>query len=421
MNLTESVSVVAIANGIRRLGLEKTVFKALVEAHQDEVVDEACGLKYGRSNREKKFERAATTTRIVKTMLGESVVNVVKVRERASGNVRALLWERVLLSPRRVYQDDVVLVGCELVTKMTYRDAVMEAKRFQPEFPSRHTLQRRLPEFGLELDSMNEALNGFDVIVADGTKARSTLPRGHHEVNVVMGTRGGEKRLLRVSVGETWEHTSIRVKDQIDKAAVVVADGEREIHAAFQDIDLPVQQCLLHALRHVHFAMLKDGASREERNAKKKELTTLLVILRASVKKHFQDKDWARLEWRVNKTREEIHLLADNLIENGWTTAGAFLKRETDGIVLFARLAPTRDDVPWTTNLVERVMGEISKRVKHKWMHWSELGLDALLNMLLTRLKNPDVYDAWWNQKMRAEETPDLRAEILHVLKAAQA
>jgi len=39
-------------------------------------------------------------------------------------------------------------------------------------------------------------------------------------------------------------------------------------------------------------------------------------------------------------------------------------------------------------NLIQRLMGEMAKRVKNKWMHWSTKGLENLLNILLTRYCN---------------------------------
>ena len=61
-------------------------------------------------------------------------------------------------------------------------------------------------------------------------------------------------------------------------------------------------------------------------------------------------------------------------------------------MVTFARLAMKGTRVPYTNNLVERLMGEIAKRIKHKWMHWSTRGLENLLNILLARYCNKRVY-----------------------------
>jgi len=57
-------------------------------------------------------------------------------------------------------------------------------------------------------------------------------------------------------------------------------------------------------------------------------------------------------------------------------------------MVTFARLAMKEISMPITNNLIERLMGEIAKRVKHKWMHWSTKGLENLLNSLLAMYCN---------------------------------
>jgi transposase-like protein len=48
--------------------------------------------------------------------------------------------------------------------------------------------------------------------------------------------------------------------------------------------------------------------------------------------------------------------------------------------------------VPYTNNLIERLMGEIAKRIKNKWMHWSTIGLENLLSILLARYCNARLY-----------------------------
>ena len=38
-------------------------------------------------------------------------------------------------------------------------------------------------------------------------------------------------------------------------------------------------------------------------------------------------------------------------------------------------------------------MGEVSKRCKHKWMHWSTVGLKDILTIVLVRYTNKSVYE----------------------------
>jgi len=47
-------------------------------------------------------------------------------------------------------------------------------------------------------------------------------------------------------------------------------------------------------------------------------------------------------------------------------------------MVTFAELALEDVEIPYTASKIERLMGEISKRCKNKWMHWSTNGLSLL-------------------------------------------
>ncbi len=40
---------------------------------------------------------------------------------------------------------------------------------------------------------------------------------------------------------------------------------------------------------------------------------------------------------------------------------------------------------PMTNNFIERLMGEVTKRIKHKWIQWSTSDLENLLSILLAR------------------------------------
>jgi transposase-like protein len=61
-------------------------------------------------------------------------------------------------------------------------------------------------------------------------------------------------------------------------------------------------------------------------------------------------------------------------------------------MVTFAELAPDDIQIPYTTNRIERLMGEVSKRCKHRWMHWSTQGLKDILTSLI-RYTNEPLYD----------------------------
>jgi hypothetical protein len=68
-------------------------------------------------------------------------------------------------------------------------------------------------------------------------------------------------------------------------------------------------------------------------------------------------------------------------------------------MVAFAMLAMKGVVVAFCSNLVECLMGEIGKCVKHKWMHWSDWGLENLLNILFARYCNRRIYEVVMKEK----------------------
>jgi len=57
--------------------------------------------------------------------------------------------------------------------------------------------------------------------------------------------------------------------------------------------------------------------------------------------------------------------------------------------VTFAEHAVEGFEVPWTSNPVKRLMGEVSKRCKNQWMRWTAEGLEAILQLRLVKYADP--------------------------------
>jgi len=70
-------------------------------------------------------------------------------------------------------------------------------------------------------------------------------------------------------------------------------------------------------------------------------------------------------------------------------------------MMTFAEDATDGFEVPWTSNPVERAMGEVAKRCKRDWMQWSEEGLEALLQLRLTKYANPEHYDEFFDDLLQ--------------------
>lgn len=88
----------------------------------------------------------------------------------------------------------------------------------------------------------------------------------------------------------------------------------------------------------------------------------------------------------------------------GYPETASFIRSNARFMGTFAKLALKNIRIPYTTNVIERLMGEISKRCKHKWMHRSTKGLDNILQIILVRYTNPQFYEQYFSGSSR----PDL-------------
>ena len=74
------------------------------------------------------------------------------------------------------------------------------------------------------------------------------------------------------------------------------------------------------------------------------------------------------------------------------------LHRVSDQVTTFAALALQGITVPWNSNVVERLMGTVSKRAKHKGMRWTTRGSQGLLTLLVTRAVEPRTHEQFWQR-----------------------
>ena len=91
------------------------------------------------------------------------------------------------------------------------------------------------------------------------------------------------------------------------------------------------------------------------------------------------------------------------LRDSGYPKAAAFIEKHARFMITFAELALEGVEIPYTTNRIERLMGEISKRCKHKWMHWSTRGLKNILTIILVRYTDEVLYENFKNAYIHNE------------------
>jgi len=297
------------------------------------------------------------------------------------------------VEPKKRIVNDLDLECAETATYLTYRDTKTVIENLTKAKVSRHRIHSCVQKIGAYIDKERRetANQKVDLMYADGTKAHG-IDGKKNEINVILGkdTETGQKHLLGLTVNRKWTETAEQVKT---KAEVLVADADKPLRNALIDKALNYQLCVNHAVRDVGYHLWKAGLPKQERKEIRTKLKAILYTCRNSTIKHLKDGDIERLEWRINKTLKDLKQLAHELVEDGLTTAAKFLRNSANYLITFARLAINQIRIPYTNTLIERLMGEIAKRVKNKWMHWSTTGLENMLNILLARYCNKQKYN----------------------------
>ena len=298
--------------------------------------------------------------------------------------------------------NDLDLECAEVATYLTYRDSKTVIENLTHAEVSKDRIhicaqkvgdfinqERRKPKnttTAEKEETVEEERVIVDLVMGDGTKVHG-YGGVKNEVSVLLGKNEetGEKVLLGLGVNELWKE----VADQFEgKAKVAVSDNEVSLRKVLLEKSCDYQACVLHCIRDVKFYLWSAGVSKVERKAISGRVEVVLWTLRDSVLKHVVDGDVKLLRWHVDWTLEQLKSISSELLGAGLTTVSRFICNAANHLITFARLAMKGVVVPFSNNLVERLMGEIAKRVKHKWMHWSERGLENLLNILLARYCN---------------------------------
>lgn len=416
-----NLTVGNVATVIHSLGIEKMLAEDIIHTLDEEKVEEYCGPKNARGNGGKRYRRAGTKKRHPVTCVGRLNLKLHLVEDRLKSENKTFkpVKDVIRFDGRKVYQEDISMASAELATKMTYRDAAVEGKLFTL-MPSASTINRRVIHYGREIQRFNgREIRGAGVktVFPDATKCHSQEKgRPKNKVNVSLGLdEKGGKVLLDARVNKPWQETANHLKGirALDEKAAVIGDGDREMVNALVTGERENQMDLLHIFRATGYKLWQDAElSLKDRKAVVRELEAILYTLKNSVEKHLKDKDVEALKRRINLTVDALKALAKRLLKLGCSKAAEFIRQCSNTAVTFARLAVEGVKVPWNSNIIERLMGEISKRCKHKWMRWTTKGLEAILNIILIRYTSEEKYERFKQDVTKAENLRFINGEV---------
>jgi hypothetical protein len=292
------------------------------------------------------------------------------------------------------YQPDVIALAEQFTERMSYRDAREELGKVVVGVPSPRTVNRRVIEDG---NLLNEAIRQREMatgtIIPDGTKLHPKGGGKLHDVNITLATQPGARPRLRcLTVGEPWEahretldRTSFENPEGVPIPPTVVSDQERGRAEMMTPPGGYWEPDHVHIVRNTGFSLWQDGLKGgPEKAAILHTVSGLLAHLRNSVAVHLPRGEVEAIEHRIQQTTKEFRRLGTRLLQEGYWRTAAMLHRVSDQVTTFASLARQGVSVPWNSNVIERRMGTVSKRCKHKWMSWTTPGSQGLLTLLVT-------------------------------------
>lgn len=422
----KTLPLATIAESLTEIQLEATILEEILRSLDERLVEAYCGEKHARGNGDCRFQRAGTTTRTAVTTAGEHEFTLHHVKDTAATDDDSTyfrpLEDLIEFDGQRIYQEDISLQSTELATSLSYRDPVAHGDGFTP-MPSTSTLNRRVREYGGKLgDFVRDRLPGknADTVVPDGTKCHSQQDHcSFHDVNVTLGrkTEGDdtETTLLDVNVDESWDDTAetLEESEAITDDATVVSDAEEPLIDAFENDNRSHQLDLVHVGRTLGYKLWKDDAfPLRERKAIVSGVTNDLFHLKNSVALHAPRNERLAIRKRIDQTLENLTKEAWRLEQQDSPKAAAYLQRWAKATVTFAELVLDEKDVPWTSNVVERAMGEISKRCKNQWMRWTESGLESLLWLTLVKYADPEQFAAFADELLERSAKTAITMEV---------
>jgi len=381
-NISECVQIdlPEIESGVREQALNELV--KLIEEDQAQLILQLCGPKYSRDH---PFKRAGSYKKRLITSIGPIRLKVQRVIRRTGNTTTSPILEQLDLKRHR-YSRDVRMKLVDFASKMSYQDASLEFEEATGIHIPKRTIHSFVQEIAPQLHEANCKANQprqASIVQGDSTQVRALSSREMNNVHVLLSNSG---KLLHLNVNEEWPRTTTEG---------LVSDNEPGLTNAVRSEWL--QLCILHAFKYLLFTLWGERMSKDDRDQVEAAVKQTLFTLVNSTKKHLVDNDMQCLKARIDQTLQELYAMAAQLGQRGYPKASSFITRNARFMVTFAQLALEGIQIPYTNNRMERLMGEVSKRCKGHWRHWSTIGLRNILAIVLTRYTDEDLYRQFKN------------------------
>ena len=114
----------------------------------------------------------------------------------------------------------------------------------------------------------------------------------------------------------------------------------------------------------------------------------------------------------IAQTIDRIEKTAWQLDQYGSEKAAGYLYGWLPSIVTLLRQLSKGFEVPWISNPVERLIGEVSNRCKNQWMRWIAGRLEGLLQFRLVKYTDPSHYQLFLDELLQRSIKTSLRCDF---------
>jgi len=226
----------------------------------------------------------------------------------------------------------------------------------------------------------------IDAIIIDDTKSKRRVG-GRPIIKGALGLdlETGEEFLLYLGAVKSWSDvlSHIRSNYNVSDEIYAICDGDDNLQRHLEGYGYKIQQYTNHFIKTSMYYLWKEQYPKEERIRIKKEISRIIYTLKNSVKKHRIDRNFARLEWRIDTTQKELLSIANELLSsNKDSNTAKFILRTAGKLTLFAELTSRGIQIPDNNNHVENLMGIVWQRIKKNRQSWVDKNLEIMVNTI---------------------------------------
>jgi len=421
----KTLPLATLAEAVTDQNLEAVLLESLVESSTPPALRRSV-VKHAHGNGDQRFQRAGTDTRTAVTTAGEHEFSLHYVEDTAASPDESSYFPARRRS--RLRRAEPLSAGhrrqsVDLATSLSYRDAANHGDTCCLDAVADRSINRRAKKYGHKLKQfLPDCVAGTDAdaVIPDGTKCHSqdddrsspspskqrsakTPPKSHAPCWICRSTLTGTKlppnSMISAQSLTTTRRSSVTLiaassqplpTKTVTTSSISSTSAERWVNP------LGRWRLLLGPSEGDRFGGDRRGVPSEE------------LCGEASSSGGVRGDPLAD---RAND-RDDYQKTAWQLEQFGSAKAAGYLRRWLPSIVTFAEHAVEGFEVPWTSNPVERLMGEVSKRCKNQWMRWTAEGLEAILQLRLVKYADPEYYQAFLDELLQRSTKTAINCDL---------